>query len=438
MTPPSLQKRRLLAILACGVVAFALLVWKGNRPDQPPFVPVSALSQQPHFFSLGESASQELPAEAEESLAQSTLPLYELKMSAGDLRALQMQPYGNGTYPATFSANGKVYQGVKVRARGSWSRSWPKKSLKIQFDHRDAFEGRTRLDLNSCWRDPAFVREVLAYRVYAACGVTASHAQMVRLQVNGRFFGLYADVEQPDKEFLGQRHLKGAELFKAASRSRDADERDLGEEAAYAGAYTRETKKTTNYVELARFCQQLARTPDVAAFFDRSVDLDNYINYLAATVLIQHWDGFNKNHFLVHDLGGSGKWVVIPWDLDRTFGDHWQMRFDVAWLPVLLGTEAAPGVTGWNRLEDRFFSQPALRARFLDRLSELLETQFTPGKLFPILDQLEKEIGPAARMDRARWPSPGGDLHEGIAGVKQFIDQRRAYLLAEIPKLRRL
>jgi spore coat protein CotH len=127
---------------------------------------------------------------------------------------------------------------------------------------------------------------------------------------------------------------------------------------------------------------------------------------------------------------------VIPWDLDRTFGDHWQMRFDEAQLPVMLGTRASPGVTGWNRLEDRFFSEPALRLRFLNRLSELLEQEFTPAKLFPVLDNLETEIAPAAELDRVRWPGPAGDLHRGIAGVKSFIERRRAFLQKEIPKLR--
>ena len=121
---------------------------------------------------------------------------------------------------------------------------------------------------------------------------------------------------------------------------------------------------------------------------------------------------------------------------DDAFGDHWQMRFDVARLPILLGTEAAPGVTGWNRLEDRFFSQPALRAKFLDRLSEVLEKEFTTEKLFPVLDQLEAQIAPAAQLDRALWPSPAGDLHDGIAGVKSYIEQRRAYLKDQIAKLR--
>jgi spore coat protein CotH len=102
----------------------------------------------------------------------------------------------------------------------------------------------------------------------------------------------------------------------------------------------------------------------------------------------------------------------------------------------MLGTKSSPGVTGWNRLENRFFSEPGLRAKFLDRLSELLNTEFTTAKLFPVLDKLEADIAPAAELDRLRWPGPAGDLHDGIAGVKSFIERRRAFLQAEIARLR--
>jgi spore coat protein H len=420
--------------LACLVLGVGFALWVANRRQEEAFDP--AQPEQRQFFAQAASPSpNELPLRAEESLSGSKLPLYELKIAPGDLRSLEAASFGNTTFPASFTAQGKVYDGVKIRPRGSWSRTWPKKSLKILFDHQNSFQGEHSLNLNSGWRDPAFIREVLAYKVYAACGVPASKVQMVRLQVNGRFHGLYVEVEEVDKEFLSRRKLKGGELYKAASRSRDADERELENEEAYHTAYTKETRKTESYHELAEFCHELASSTDTLAFFDKYVDTEEYINYLAATVLIQHWDGFNKNHYLVYDGQGSAKWRVIPWDLDRTFGDHWHMTFGEAQLPVLLGTMASPGVTGWNRLEERFFSEPTLRLRFLDRLSELLDKEFTTAKLFPVLDQLEAEIAAAAQLDRARWPSPAGDFHSGIAGVKSFIERRRAYLQNEIPRL---
>jgi spore coat protein CotH len=259
---------------------------------------------------------------------------------------------------------------------------------------------------------------------------------MVRLDVNGSFGGLYVEVEQPEKAFLTRIGLPGASIYKAISRGRDADERDLGSEEAYHAAYDKETQKTGGYAELEQFCHELASTPDKLDFFTRKVDLEHYVNYLAATVLIQHWDGFNKNHFLLYDSRASHKWSVVPWDLDRTFGDHWNWSFNETRLPVWLGTQRQPGITGWNRLEEQFFGTPSLRAKFLNRLAELLEKEFTPQKLFPVLDQMESEIAVDAANDRRKWPGTNPDFRAGISQVKIFIEQRRSYLLREVGRTR--
>jgi len=56
----------------------------------------------------------------------------------------------------------------------------------------------------------------------------------------------------------------------------------------------------------------------------------------------------------------------------------------------------------------------------------------------PVLDKIEADIAPAAELDRLRWPGQAGDLHRGIAVVKSFIERRRAFLQAEISRLRQL
>ena len=364
------------------------------------------------------------------------LPRYELQIAAAELDALESNPYSNDTHPATFKAGGKVYTGVKVRVRGSWSRSWPKKSLKIEFNHDTPFEGHHSLNLNSGWRDPAFVREPLGYYVYELCGVPAPRSRMVRLDVNGRFGGLYVEVEQPEKEFLNRVGMVGASVYKASSRGRDSDERDLGNEEAFRTCYNKETQKKEGYAELQQFCHELATAKDKVDFFTRRVDVEHYVNYLAATALIQHWDGFNKNHFLVYDSRGSQKWLVVPWDLDRTFGDHWNGSFSETRLPLMLGTRNLPGVTGWNRLEEKFYSDPALRAKLLNRLAELLDKEFTSQKLNPVLDQMEKAIATEAAQDRSKWPGSDPDIHGEIAQLKTFIEQRRTFLAREVQRLR--
>ncbi|HEU4388287.1 MAG TPA: CotH kinase family protein [Blastocatellia bacterium] len=365
-----------------------------------------------------------------------SIPRYELIIAPKDLRELERNIDGDRLRPATFTAKGKEYD-VKVRLRGSWARSWPKKSFKIFFEKGREFEDNECLNLNTGWRDPAFVREPLAYHIYTACGVPASKAQMVELHVNGTFHGLYVEVEQPEKPFLKRHRLAGAALYKANSDQNRADERDLGSEQAFMGHYEKETRKKDGWRDLQTFCQELAAANnDVPAFFDKNVDVARYIDFLAASALVQNWDCLNKNHFLVHDLHGSGKWQVVPWDLDRTLGDHWQGGFNSAEVPLLLGKRQLPGPTGWNRLADAFFSDKTLRQRYLDRLEALLEKEFTIEKLFPLVDQFEAAIGPLAMQDRKRWPSDAGAIHRGIQELKDFIPRRRTFLLREIARLR--
>lgn len=366
----------------------------------------------------------------------SQLPFYQLRLHPEDLTELERLPRLNDRYPGTFIAEGETFEPVEVRNRGDWARTWAKKPLKIFLPPSQPYAGQHVLNLNPGWRDPAFVRETLAYHLYERCGVPASRSRWVRLHVNGRFRGLYVEVEQPDKAFLRRHHLSGASLFKATSTSRQSDERDLGSDDAYAHHYSRETRKDEGFAELHQFCRDLEQTRDVLAFFNRQVDVAEYASYLAVMVLIENWDCPNKNHYLAHDVEGSGKWLVIPWDLDRTFGDHWHQYFTEARLPILLGTRQSPGPTGWNRMADRFLNEPTLRQRFLDRLAELIEKEFTAAKLFPLLDRYEAELGPEVALDRQRWGGGDGDLHRGLAGVKTYIEQRRVYVLGELPKLR--
>jgi spore coat protein H len=421
------------------MLASVVLVHVGCGRAEPPAEDLRKavdLSSKPRASPAARTAQVQMPAtSASTNDRPYKLPLYEIQMEPKDLRALERNPDSDATHPANFLADGVLYTNVQIRFRGEWARSWPKKPFKIFFSRNQPFQGHHSLNLNSAWRDPAFVRETLAYHIYESCGVPASRSRLVHVRLNGQFRGIYVEVEQVDKTLLRHFGLKGASLFKAISDSNQADERDHGRSSSFATHYENESSKTNGLGELQTFCHELATTTNVAEFFNRRVEVDKYINYLAATVLIQHWDGFNKNHFMVFDRRESGKWLAWPWDLDRTFGDHWNGSFTYTDLPILLGTRQRPAVTGWNRLQDRFFSEPALRSRFYKRLLELLETEFTERKLFPMLEQWETELADVAGQDRRRWPGPSEDLHQAMADLKKFIERRRSFLLREARKM---
>ncbi len=435
-----------------GIAAGALLTFFfygcGERKEAPPVA--QPISSKPAAVSVAarepspERVAPERQVAATEKV-ESKLPIYEIQMKREDLGAMDRNFYGQELYPATFVSDGEVFPNVKIRYRGAWARTWPKKPLKIFFNDDKPFKTLHRLNLNSSFRDPSFIRESLAYHIYRACGAPASQSQLVRVQMNGQFRGVYVQVEQPDKEFLKRYNLKGAPMVKAISRMKQSDERDLGSVEVYRRHYEQENQKENDiFPALRDFCHELAQTSDPATFFEKNVDLEKYINYLAATTLCQNWDGYNKNHFLVYDAKGSKKWFLLPWDLDRALGDHWDWSFGRADLPIELGTHADPGVTGWNHLMDRFFSHPELRKRLADRLQQLLEIEFTLQKLGPVIDQMQAAVESEAPLDYRRWPSHGNGMYrddrvpvaQSIETVKRFIEDRRAFLLAELPRFR--
>ncbi len=359
------------------------------------------------------------------------LPVYHLLMQPGALRSLESRAFSNDLWPAVFVADGEVYEGVRVRHRGAWARTWGKKPLKVVFPRTHPFGKVRRINLNSGWRDPAFIRECLAYEVYGLAGAPTLKSRPVRVQMNGEFYGLSIEVEHPRKRTLRRLGIERASLWKASSGSNMADERPFGSLGEFQTHYSLEVGSEEDWRRLADFCRGLSEAEDPAAHLEAKLDIESYLNSIAASAFLQNWDAFNKNHFVAHDPA-TGRWHAIPWDLDRTLGDHWNWRFDVASLSLLLGTEQFPGPTGWNRLLDRFLSVPAFRRRFEEKLAALLRDVFTEEKLGRRIDELAASVAADIGEDRRRWGGEA-DFDEGIRQLKRVIAERRKFLLDELP-----
>src|SRR5262245_11820201 len=114
-------------------LSFLMLVGCNRQVDQDSSQPTSSVQQPPPFVDSAAQAAIEPVGDAEQAPSDPSLTTYELKMAPNDLMAVEHNPLSNDGRPATFIAGGEVYEGVRVRVRGAFSRSWPKKSLKIIF-----------------------------------------------------------------------------------------------------------------------------------------------------------------------------------------------------------------------------------------------------------------------------------------------------------------
>ena len=119
--------------------------------------------------------------------------------------------------------DGRFYDNVFTRRRGVTALTWPKP--KIKFDFKGAAfkfqKGESSVEefnLQSFYDEigeDSYMRETVAFQVHREAGVPASLSFHVQVKQNGRFFGLFAFVEQVDDTFLEvntSNHLTSADL----------------------------------------------------------------------------------------------------------------------------------------------------------------------------------------------------------------------------------
>jgi hypothetical protein len=163
------------------------------------------------------------------------------------------------------------------------------------------------------------------------------------------------------------------------------------------------------------------KKPVLERFFERTLDMDRYLRYLAATTLVSHWDSVARNVYWCLDTAGAKRWLAIPWDADRTWGDHEEGGWLVPMQPSFLGTRDRPlhehGRDGWNKIRDRVLAVPALRARYEGTLAEAVASVLRPEVLSREIDQALAAIEPDALRDRERWPLVASKVDERVVAM---------------------
>jgi hypothetical protein len=174
---------------------------------------------------------------------------------------------------------------------------------------------------------------------------------------------------------------------------------------------------------------------------------------------ISNWDGFFNNDFTYHDVNGTKKWEMYPWDEDKTLGDYdgASQRYDWYAMPLtfgmggdrlaqgfsrLFGSGPFGGGTSWWRPPGHFsgplLANPEFRKRFLARLREICTTIFTEEKLGPVIRELEQRLAPEIQVGaQATGENPQESLTRFQRHIQSFLGQienRRKFILAELEK----
>jgi hypothetical protein len=309
-------------------------------------------------------------------------------------------------YTGTLVYEGVVYDHVGFRARGgTWRHAMGKNMWKFDFrpgHHLAArdFYGKPyevkwgKLNLGACiqqgdygMRGEQGMFEAVGFRLFNLAGIEAPRTHWVHLRIvdqseespldqySGDFWGLYLAVENVDERFLKEHHLPPGNVYKIQG---DAKVEFNGDPSV------------TDQRDVRRFMSSIMhRQPD--SWWQTNVDLARYYNYRSIIECIHHYDlDAGKNYFYYLNPQ-SHQWIVIPWDIDLTWGDE------------MFGGGGEP-----------FYQVGLLRKgpfkqQYQERLAEIRDLLFNAEQTGRLIDEYAAMISDPsgqpsiAGADRAKW-----------------------------------
>ncbi len=374
-------------------------------------------------------------------------------------RALTEFRFTDIDLPATLTVDGKTFEHVGVHCRGASSflfvAEGRKRSLnlKLDFVHKDQrFAGYRTFNLLNSNGDATMLKAFLYYQV-AREYTPAPKQNFVKLVINGESWGVYANTQQEDKDFVKDwwKTTGGARWKAPGSPWARAGLNFIGDNVEpYRKLYELHSKEDSkDWAALIQLCRVLTLTPldamekELAPIFD----INAALKFLALESAFINDDGYwirASDYNLYRDR--NGRFVIYPHDGNEVFYDApANIRGNARRGPDLdpfLGAEDPEKV-----LLSRLVAVPALRARYLGYLKEIATKWLDWNRLGPIALKYQALIDQDVRADTRKLDSYEAfqtlverDLVRGtntIMGLRTFANQRREFLL-NYPEIREL
>lgn len=346
--------------------------------------------------------------------------------------------------PATVTVDGKEYKDVGIAYRGNSSYfgvGGKKKSWNLRFDavhDGQNIYGYRTLNLLNGHSDPSFLRAVM-YMHVSRDYMPAHHANLVKLVVNGESWGIYANVQQYNKDFLRdfygtRRGVRWKIPAGAGSAMRYTEDLE-----AYKRSFDMKTGSggEAAWKALQEFTRVLGTVDDEASL-RKVLDIDEALWFIALDNVFMDGDGYvsRASDYNLY-LDRRGRFHFLPHDSNESFksgsggpGSRSYPRDER--LTPLFGADMDD-----RPLIKRLLAIPHLRARYLAHVKtivdEWLDWDLAIGPMFMAYhDLIDSEV---KRDDKCLYGYAAfqTSLEGGEGGrsqsVRDFVEARRAYLV---------
>lgn len=356
------------------------------------------------------------------------IPLYKLYIDPLEFKELQRDVWIDDPVPAILII-GKNQLDIDITYRGSHIREFEKKSYNIQFHNPPQYQRAKEIHLNAEYNDPSLIRNKLSLDFFSEIGCLSPDSKHVFLGLNGKAHGVYLELESVDEHFLAKRKLPSGSIYYAINGNANFSLKsglNKGTKKSLVSGYQKKfaNRNDDRYLEEMILKINTTSKAEFGREVEKVVDVEKYLRWLAGVVLTQNYDGFVHNYALYRN-GDTGRFEMIPWDYDATWGRDVHGR--------TLRSDYVP-IEGFNTLTARILDVDEIRNRYQRLLKQLLNTHFTIEHMTPKVDSLVQKLHPYMGKDPYTKHAMKQFEREPKV-ICDYIEKRRKFVTEQLYKL---
>lgn len=341
---------------------------------------------------------------------------------------------------ASVEIAGVKYEDVAIKTKGNSTIDGVKKingnkyGLKINFSkYNDNNKDLSDLHLNNGFYDETQMKEYISYELMRNFGMNVPETEYFEVYVNNKYYGLMLGIEEIDKEFIKKTYgNKDGFLFKPEGEGADLTYRsdDLND---YPGIL-KEVKMNDEKVSESKIIQMIK---EINKGNVDSLNVGQIARYFAVNSALVNLDSYlgneKQNYFLYEDV--SGKFNILPWDYNLSFGgmrlqsvegvEKPALNYDVNLMSEYLDYEAVSQVDLENSpLFKAIIENEEGKKLYNQYLNDFVNEIMTEENLYSVSLELVKKLKHSLKHDKNYFYSLD-NFYKAPMKFKEFAKMRK-------------